>query len=158
MKIRSVSINRRKKCIEIESEISKRKLGLPFSKLRLKPTAYNRIAEIYVDPELGRQGITYRLDSGKEDSLHIDAFLDYNKDPNFLRNVTLHKLSIEASKAFKRSDLSKHEVVRRLQTSPSQLYRLLDPANYKKSIDEVLKLLSVLGCEVSWYVNQEEAA
>lgn len=156
MKIRRVSVNYRKKCIEIE--IAKEKLGFPFSKLRLKPNSRDAITKIYVDPELGHQGITYELLSGREDSLHLDAFLDYNKDPDFLRNAALHKLSLEANRAFRRSGLSKHEVIRRLQTSPSQLYRLLDPKNDKKSIDEMLRLLSVLGCDVKWSVTQEEAA
>ena len=155
MKIQSVTINNRKKTVEIDTR--KGIFGLPFAKLRVKPTANNRIAEIYIDPELGRRAITYRLASGGEDSVHIDAFLDYNRDPDFLRKVTLHKLSLEASKAMKASGLSKHEVVRRLKTSPSQLYRLLDPSNHRKSIDEMLRLLSVLGCKVEWTIVRQAA-
>ena len=33
----------------------------------------DRIAEVFVDPELGREGFTYRLSSGDEGSVHIDA-------------------------------------------------------------------------------------
>jgi len=57
----------------------------------------------------------------------------------------------------KASHLSKHEVVRRLKISPSQLYRLLDPTNYRKSIDEMLRLLTVLGCKVEWSIVQQAA-
>ncbi len=156
MKISSVRVNNRKKCIEISTQ--KGRLGLPFSRLRVKPTSRDRISEIYVDRDLGFRGITYALHSGKEDSLQLDAFLDYNKDPDLMRNIALHKLSIEAGKALRASGLSKHEVIRQLKTSPSQLYRLLDPSNYRKSIDEMLRLLSVLGCEVRWSVVQDEAA
>lgn len=156
MKIKNVAVNNRKKCIEVDT--GQKKLDLPFSRLRVKPSMRNRIVKVYVDPELGHKGITYHLDSGKEDSIHLDAFLDYNRDPKFLRDIAIHKLSIEAQKAFKHSGLSKHEVIRRLQTSPSQLYRLLDPTNHKKSIDEMLRLLSVLGYEVKWDVVRQEAA
>ncbi|MBI4523675.1 MAG: hypothetical protein HY695_07680 [Deltaproteobacteria bacterium] len=155
MKIRGVRINKRRNAIEIETH--KGILGLPFAKLRVKPTARNKIAEIYVDPELGRRAITYRLSSGQEDSLHLDAFLDYAKDPEFLRRITLHKLTLEARKALKASGLSKQEVIRRLKTSPSQLYRLLDPSNYRKSLDEMLRLLSVLGLTVEWSVVRRAA-
>src|SRR3990170_2468119 len=134
MKIKSVIVNTRKKTIEIETP--KGILSLPFAKLRVRPTPHNRLARIYVDPELGRRAVTYRLASGQEDSVHIDAFLDYNRDPEFL---------------------SKHEVVRRLKTSPSQLYRLLDSTNYRKSIDEMLRLLSVLGYTVEWSVIKQAA-
>lgn len=33
---------------------------------------------MFVDPELGREAITYRLESGREGSVHIDAVLEYN--------------------------------------------------------------------------------
>lgn len=77
MKIKYVSINNRKKCIEIET--AKETFTLPFSKLRLRPSLKNRVTKICVDSELGNEGITYLLSSGEEDSIHIDAFIDYNK-------------------------------------------------------------------------------
>ena len=150
MKITDVRVNNRRKSIEIGTR--KGVLSLPFAKLRVKPTAHARITEIYVDPELGRRAITYRLASGQEDSVHMDAFLDYNRDPDFLRKIMLHKLTLEAVKAMKASGLSKQEVIRRLKTSPSQLYRLLDPANQRKSMDEMLRLFSVLGINIQWSV------
>jgi hypothetical protein len=155
MKIKNVIVNNRRKSVEIETR--KGALSLPFTKLRVKPTRHNKIIEIYVDPELGRRAISYRLASGQQDSVHVDAFLDYNKDPEFLREITLHKLSVEAVKAMKASGLSKQEVIRRLKTSPSQLYRLLDPSNNRKSIDEMLRLLSVLGYRVEWSVVKQAA-
>ena len=133
MKIKSVGANNRKKAIEIET--AKGHLAIPFSRLELKPTLKNGITDIYVDKELASRAVTYVLASGDEASVHLDAFLDYNKDPDFLRNAALHQLTVEAVKLMKKSNLSKQEVIRRLKTSPSQLYRLLDPANYSKSLD-----------------------
>lgn len=155
MKIQKVEVNNRKKSIDIET--SKGAFSLPFVQLRLKPSVKNKIENIYIDPELGDEGITYILSSGKEDSIHIDAFLDYNKNPDYIRDTTLHKLTIDALKEFKKSGLSKHEIIRRLETSPSQLYRLLDPTNYKKSIDEMLRLLAVLGCDIEWEITKKAA-
>lgn len=155
MKIRKVEVNNRKKAIEIET--SKGTFSLPFSKLALKPTVHDKIQSIYVDSELDNRAITYALESGKEDSVHIDAFLDYNRDPDFMREITLHKLTIEAVKLFEKSGLSKHEITRRLKTSPSQLYRLLDPTNYKKSLDEMLRLLTVLGYRVDLKLVKDAA-
>lgn len=155
MKIKSVTLNNRRKTVEIV--VQKRCLGLPFSRLRLKPTAKDKICEIYVDPELGHQGITYKLTSGAEDSIPLDAFLDYNKDPDYLKKIHLHKLTLEAHRAMKKSGLSKQEIIRRLGTSPSQLYRLLDHTNHKKSIDEMVRLLTVLGCKVEWNILEPAA-
>lgn len=155
MKIRNVTINNRKKALEIETR--KGKLSLPFAKLKLKPTPRNKIIKTYVDKELANRAITYILASGKEDSIHLDAFLDYNQDPDFMRQVILHKLTIQATHLMKKSDLSKHEVIRRLKTSPSQLYRLLDPSNYRKSIGEMIKLLAVLGYTIEFNISKKAA-
>lgn len=155
MKIKKVTVSYRKKTIEIET--AQGSYSLPFSRLRLKPKPDNRIKEIYVDRDLGNKGVTYALESGQEDSIHIDAFLDFNKDPRFLRDTALHQLTISANKLIGQSGLSKQEIIRRLRTSPSQLYRLLDPSNNRKSIDEILRLLAVLGCTVEWKVLPEAA-
>ncbi|MBI3541066.1 MAG: XRE family transcriptional regulator [Deltaproteobacteria bacterium] len=155
MKIKKVRVDNRKKRIEIET--TQGSYSLPFCRLRLKPKPNDKIKEIYVDRDLGHKGVTYVLDSGREDSIHMDAFLDFNKDPRFLRDVALHQLTISANKLIQKSGLSKQEIIRRLRTSPSQLYRLLDPSNYQKSIDEMLRLLAVLGCTVEWKVLPEAA-
>jgi len=155
MKINNATVSYRKKAIEIET--AQGSYSLPFSRLRLRPKPDDRIKEIYVDRDLGNRGITYVLESGREDSIHMDAFLDFNKDPRFLRDAALHQLTVDANKLIPKSGLSKQEIIRRLRTSPSQLYRLLDPSNYQKSIDEMLRLLAVLGCTVEWKVLPEAA-
>lgn len=155
MKIHRVSVNHRKKALEIESP--KGHLSLPFSRLPLKPSAKDKLKTAYVDSELNNRAITYVLASGKEGSIHLDAFLDYNRDPDFLREMTLHKFTVAALRLIEKSDLSKHEIMRRLKTSPSQLYRLLDTSNNKKSVDEMLRLLSVLGYRVDLKLVKEAA-
>jgi len=155
MKIENVAVNNRKKALEIDTP--KGKFSLPFSRLKLRTSAKDRIKSVYVDSELGNNAVTYVLESGKEDSVHLDAFLDYNRDPDFMREITLHKLTVDAVRLVKKSGLSKHELVRRLKTSPSQLYRLLDPANYKKSMDEMMRLLAVLGYRVEVHLIEDAA-
>src|SRR5487761_2609658 len=111
MKIKVVSVNRRKKTLDIGTE--KGVLSLPFSRLPLKPSSRDKLASAYVDSELARRAITYVLASGKEGSVHLDAFLDYNRDPDFFRDATLHKLTVDALKLVRASGLSKHELMRR---------------------------------------------
>jgi hypothetical protein len=79
--------------------------------------------------------------------------LDYNKDPAYMRDLLLYKLTLEAQDQVKKSQLSKRELIRRLGTSPAQLYRILDEENYRKSIDQVIGLLSVLDCQVDFSVK-----
>jgi len=69
----------------------------------------------------------------------------------------LYKLTIEAQKRLQASGLSKREVIRRLGTSASQFYRLLDQTNYRKSVDRLLSLLHVLDCDVDLVVRAKTA-
>lgn len=152
MKIKKVVANNRKKAFELE--IDGKHLAFPYANLRLKPDTNNRIADAKADPELGNEAFTYRLENGDEDSIHVDQVLEYNKDPHYLRDMLLYKLTLEAQKRLKASNLSQREIVRRLGTSASQFYRLLDQTNYKKSVDQVLSLLSVLSCDVDIVVRE----
>ena len=58
-----------------------------------------------------------------------------------------------ARDAVEESGLSKREMIRRLRTSPSQFYRLLDPTYYGKSAGQMLALLHILGLEVDVVVT-----
>ncbi len=113
----------------------------------------DRVVDVYPDPEAGREAFTYQLESGSEDTIHLDAVLEYHEDPAYLNEVLLHRLTVEARKTIEHSDMPKRELVRRLGTSPSQLYRLLDPANSAKSAGQLLALLHLLGCEVDVVVR-----
>ncbi len=156
MKIRSVKPNNRKKAFEIT--ISNKTLPFPYSRLELQPSTDDPIASVYVDKELGSEGFTYVLKSGKDGTIHIDQVLEYNQDPWYLRDGLLYKLTIEAQKRLEKSALSKREVIRRLGTSATQFYRLLDQKNYQKSVDQLLSLLHVLDCEVDLVVRPKTAS
>jgi uncharacterized protein YegP (UPF0339 family) len=139
MKISKVIANTRKKAFEIL--VGGREYAFPYAKLRLVPSPTNPVAEAFPDPELGEEAFTYRLVSGEEDSIHLDAVLEVNKDPEYLQELVLHKLTIEALKGVEESKLGKRQIARQLGTSASQLYRLLDPENTGKSVGQMLALL-----------------
>ena len=151
MKIRSVKHNNRKKAFEIKT--SSRTLQFPYSKLDLQPSGNDPIDLVYVDKELAREGFTYLLKSGKSGTVHIEQVLEYNQDPAYLRDVILYKLTVEAQKRLEKSALSKREIIRRLGTSATQFYRLLDQKNYQTSVDQLLSLLHVLDCEVDLVIR-----
>ena len=155
MKIRSVRTNNRRKAFELTA--AKKRLLFPFARLEVTPTANDPVENVYVDPELGGEGFTYVLRSGREGTVHVEHVLEYNKDPDHLRDMLLYRLTIEAQKRIARTPLAKREIIRRLGTSPPQLYRLLDQTNYRKSIDQLLRLLQVLDCDVQLVVRARSA-
>jgi predicted XRE-type DNA-binding protein len=151
VRIQAIEANNRKKAFELRT--ARGAFTYPYAKLALPPTSENRVAEVYADPETGREAFTYRLESGAEDTVHLDAVLEYHQDPAYWNEVLLHRLTVEVRKALEQSDLAKREVIRRLGTSPSQLYRLLDPSHSSKSAGQLLAILHLLGREVEVVVR-----
>ena len=152
MKIRSIKANNHKKVFEVRTY--KGAYEYPYAKLDLRPTNANPLADFYVDDELGDEAFTYTLASGDEDTIHIDRVLEHNRDPAYMRDLLLYQLTIEAKKRVDESGLSVRNISRMLGTSATQYYRLLDEDNYRKSMDQMVNLLAVLGCTVDVNVSE----
>ena len=101
-----------------------------------------------MDPELGREGFTYRLASGAEGTVHVDHVLRFVRDPDYQRKELLYALTNEALDALAASGRTKRSLARQLGTSLAQIARLLDPANARKSLDQMVRLLAALGRRV----------
>jgi len=155
MKIRAVAGNNRKKAFEIKT--STRRLVFPYAKVDPPPTPWDPLERVFADQELDREGFTYVLTSGREGTVHLEQVLEYNQDPTYLRDALLYRLTIEAQKWAQASPLSKREIIRRLGTSATQFYRLLDQTNYRKTLDQLLSLLHVLDCDVDLVVRTSNA-
>ena len=154
MKILSVAANNRRHVFEVRTR--RQAFVFPYAKADPLPSASDRIVEVFVDPELGREAFTFRLASGAEGSVPIDAVLEYNEDPSYMADLTLYRLTQEARSRLENSGLSTREVARSLGTSPTQLYRLIDPTNYTKSLRQLMALLYLLGCDVDVEVKERD--
>ena len=152
MKIKKVTHNNRKKAFEVTTYA--KRYWFPYAKLEVRPSRENPIKRLYVDRELDSEAFTYELESGDEGTVHMDHVLEYNRDPRYMRDLLVYRLTLAAQKRVKRSSLSKREMIRRLGTSPAQFYRLLDQTNYQKSIDQLMALLHILDCEVDLVVRR----
>jgi predicted XRE-type DNA-binding protein len=156
VRITAVTANNRRRAFEVRTR--RGDWLFPYGKAEPSPTASDPLVEVFVDPELGREGFTYVLASGAEGSVHIDHVLDYNEEPGYMRDLLLHNLTVQALERIETSALSRREIIRRLGTSPAQFYRLIDPTNYRKSVDKLLALLQVLDCEVDLVVRDRRSA
>ena len=152
MKVQKVSINNRRKEFSVATRAGA-VFTFPYAEADPGPSSKNRIEKVFVDRELGNEAITYVLDSGDEGSLHIEQILEYNEDPNYMADLLTYKLTLEALNGIENSGLSRRQIARRLKTSVPQLYRLLDPANTSKSINQLVALLHVLNRKVDLVVN-----
>jgi hypothetical protein len=155
MKIRKVKANTRRKAFEVT--VGVKRLMLPFARLELQPTVDDPLVKVFVDRELGAEGFTYVLASGREGTIHVEEVLEYNQDPDYLRDLLLYRLTLEAQKRVAATPLARREIIRRLKTSPAQFYRLLDQTNYRKSVDQLVRLLQALDCDVDLVVRAKSA-
>jgi len=157
MKIRSVTSNNRRNEFTVVTR-SGADYIFPYAEADPQPSSTDRIGEIYVDKELGNEAFTYVLESGEEGSIHIEQILEYNEDPKYLAELLTYKLTLEAQEGVEGSGLSMRQIAKRLKTSVPQLYRLLDPANTRKSMSQLVALLHVLDCDVDLVVKKKDAA
>jgi len=147
VKIQKVTADNRRRRFEITTR--RGVLPFPYGRCDPAPSPQDRLVEVHVDPELGREAFTYRLVSGAEGSVHVDSVLDVNADPDYLARLELYRLTLEAKVRLDTSGLSVRDAAQRLGTSPPQLYRLLDPTNYSKSARQLLAVLALGGASVT---------
>ena len=150
MKIRAIGFNNRKRSFAVATDAET--LVYPYAKADPAPTSGDPVTEVRVDEELAREGFVFTVESGRETTVHLEQVLEYNQHPTYLRDLLLYQLTLEAQRRVSATALSKRELIRRLGTSATQLYRLLDQSNYRKSVDQILNLLHVLDCEVDLVV------
>jgi len=157
MKIRSVTSNNRRNEFTVVTR-SGATYTFPYSEADPCPNSDDRLAEVFVDKELGNEAFTYILESGEEGSIHIEHILEYNEDPKYLAELLTYKLTLEAQEGIEGSGLSMRQIAKRLKTSVPQLYRLLDPVNTRKSMGQLVALLHVLDRDVDLVVKKKAAA
>ncbi len=139
--------NAHKQAFEVEIEGAAR-MEYPYSQCCPAPTREDAVARVELDPELGFTGFVYFLTSGCEGVVLSDHILRYNRDPSYLVDEMLYELSCEARSRLEISPIGIRALSRRLETSPAQIYRLVDPTNYGKTLDQMVRLLAVLEVDV----------
>jgi predicted XRE-type DNA-binding protein len=84
-----------------------------------------------------------RIGSSFDDSLKNEGVYE-----EFSAVAIKRVLAWQLKEAMKKDGVSKNEMAKRMQTSRSQLDRILDPDNDKIQLDTVFKAAQVLGREV----------
>lgn len=156
MKIRSVRSDARRRAFAVMT--ARGEYEFPWAHLEVVPTREDPVASVTPDPEIGNEGFTYRLASGIEGTVHIDHVIRHARDPEYLRVELLYELTNEARDALRGSGRTQRSLCRQLGTSLAQMARLLDPANTRKSLDQMVRLLGALGRHVELHVGAGEPA
>lgn len=156
MKIRSVRSDPRRRAFAVATAGGL--LEFPWTQVDVVPSPKDPVVEVGPDPELGGEAFTYRLASGAEGTVHIDHVLRFVRDPDYQRRELLYALTNEALDALAASGRTKRSVARQLGTSLAQIARLLDPANGRKSLDQMVRLLAALGRRLELHFEPLQAS
>lgn len=154
MKINRIEFNNRRKVFTVRT--ADEVFDFPYSKTEPVPVRGNYVRKAYVDEELGNEAFTYILASGDEGTIHLDSVLEYNQDPEYMKDLLMYNLTLAIQKTIEESTISNRELIRKLNTSPAQYYRILNPSNTVKSVSQMLKLLYSLDCDLELVIKSKE--
>ena len=128
-----------------EVVIEDRVYEFPYSTLDPAPTQDNPVVLAQVDTDVGGEGFAYTLASGEEGGAMGEHVLSYNDDPRIACEEFLHQLNVEALSRFHAGGFTKRGLASQLGTSATQVDRLLDVKNTRKSVESMVGLVTALG-------------
>lgn len=121
-------------------------LECPYSALGI----HEKVVEAAPDAEVGKHSFYFILDNGKKDYVPYDQPLHIAQHPEYVKEQTLYEITKQLNKFIGEVKISKRELARRLNTSMSQLLRLLDTTNYKKELTRLIEIAAMLNYEFKW--------
>jgi len=158
-KFKDVRPNYRKNLLEItllEGRKSKR-YTLPFSLVgATKASVRNRFAHIEIDEELAAQAVSYVLEDGTKGDFPSDLVL-YHCDPSYDWSP-VNQLKRALKGELGKSKLSVRVLADALQTSPTQVVRLLEENRASKHLLQLFKLAELAGYRIEFRLRKKSAA
>jgi len=134
-----------------------KKYSLPFAAfLDKKISSKNRFSSIQIDRELGNQAVSFVLEDGSKGDFPADFVLyycdsTYDWSPiNQLKRALKDKLGT--------SKLSVRVIADALNTSPSQVIRLLEENKVSKQIAQLFRLAELAGYQIEFNLKKRKAA
>jgi len=158
-RFRKISPNYRKRVLEITLQEGRKakKYSLPFSAFgNNKVHSKNRFASIAVNRELGDQAVSFVLEDGTKGDFPAD-FVLYHCDPTYDWSP-INQLKRALKDSVGTSKLSIRVIADALNTSPSQVVRLLQENKASKQLLQLFRLAELAGYRVEISLRKKKAA
>ncbi|MBI2090803.1 MAG: hypothetical protein HYT78_19020 [Deltaproteobacteria bacterium] len=158
-KFKEVKPNYRKNVLEITllERGKAKKYSLPFAVFRDKGvSSKNRFVSITVDRELGDQAVSFVLEDGSTGDFPAD-FVLYYCDPTYHWSP-INQLKRALKEKLGSSQLSVRVIADALDTSPSQVVRLLQENKASKQIVQLFQLAELAGYQIEFNLKKKKAA
>ena len=134
-----------------------KKYNLPFAVFRDKKISRkNRFSSITIDPELGNQAASFVLEDGSKGDFPADVVL-YYCDPIYDWSP-INQLKRALKDQLDKSKLSVRVVADAMNTSPSQVIRLLEENRASKQITQLFQLAELAGYQIKFHLKKKKAA
>jgi hypothetical protein len=156
---KDIKPNYRKNVLEITLQEGRRtkKYSLPFTVFRDKKIhSKNRFSSIAIDRELGNQAVSFALEDGSKGDFPAD-FVLYHCDPTYDWSP-INQLKRALRDKLGTSKLSVRVIADALNTSPSQVVRLLQENKGSKQLTQLLQLAELAGYEIEFNLKKKRAA
>ncbi len=144
-KFKKVTFDNKKREFHLEYT-SGLKIDCPYSALGI----HEKVEEAAPDSEVGGHSFYFVLESGKKDYVPYDQPLHIVQLPEYAKEQTLYQMTKAINEFIRKEKVPKRELARRLNTSMSQLSRLLDTTNYKKELSRLIQIAAMLNYEFKW--------
>jgi hypothetical protein len=155
---KSVTPNYRRRVLELTVVEGKKvkKYSLPFGVFtKLKIGATNKFRELTIDPAVGNHAVAFTLENGKRGDFPVD-FVRYWCDPEYDWSP-LNQLKRALKENLGKAGLSLRVLADALETSPSQVVRLLEENRASKQILQLFKLAELSGYDVHFSFKKKQA-
>ena len=129
-------------------------LDCPYSALGIR----EKVIEAMPDPEVGGHSFCFVLENGAKEFVPYDQPLHIVQNPEYMKQQALYEMTKKVNELIKVGKVSKRELARRMNTSMTQLLRLLDPTNYKKELSRLIEIASMLNYEFKWEFKKVASA
>ncbi len=158
-KFKEIKPNYRKNVLEITLRDGKKikSYSLPFAVFRdVKISSRNRFTSITIDRQLGNQAVSFVLEDGSKGEFPADLVL-YYCDPTYHWSP-LNQLKSALKDKISTSRLSVRVIADALDTSASQVARLLQENKASKHIVQLIRLAELAGYQIEFSLKKKRAA
>lgn len=158
-KLKKLKPNYRKNVLEITLQEGRktRHYSLPFSVFGdVKISGKNRFTSITIDRELGNHSASFVLKDGSKGDFPAD-FVLYYCDPTYHWSP-INQLKRALKDKMTASRLSVRVLADALDTSPSQVVRLLQENKISKQIVQLFQLAELAGYRIEFSLKKKKAA
>ena len=158
-RFKNIRPNYRKGVLEVTLQEGRKSRGysLPFGVFRdMKIGSKNRFKSITIDRELGDQAVSFVLQDGSKGDFPAD-FVLYYCDPTYHWSP-INQLKRALKGRLAASRLSVRVLADALNTSPSQVVRLLQENKISKQIVQLFQLAELAGYQIEFTLKKKRAA